>query len=168
MRPQPRLRTALLAGILAMTLTACASESEPAHPPHETDLESAPDFHGGKPRTPETEAIWDDAAKRAAVDAATATMNAYVSNRGKTRDAWWAALSPHLDAIATRDYAWVEPSAIPATALTGTVVVTAGEAPTLAYATVPTNAGEYTLTLSRKDGSSPWEAGRIEPANGSR
>lgn len=168
MRSQPRLRTALLAGLLAVSLTACTNASEPVDAAHDHGHGVVHDFHGGHPRTPDTPAVWDAAAERSALDAATQTMTAYVSHTGKDRDTWWAELAPHLDAIATRDYAWVEPATIPATALTGPVTITAGETATLATATAPTNAGDYTLTLSRKDGAHPWEAGRIEPVAGAR
>lgn len=170
MSSTPLLRAALATVLLAGALAACSSEIEPAHehpaPSEPADHEHAPDFHGGKPRTPEISAVWDDTVEQAAAEAAIATMTAYVGRGSVNRDEWWQNLAPHLDAIATRDYAWLDPANIPANQVTGPAVITRGETPTLAYAEVPTDVGAFSLTLSRKDGASPWEAGRIEPPQG--
>lgn len=156
---------ALIALVAAITLTSCAtgSDTEATHTPEaQTDTEhEAIDFHSGEPKAPETPTVWDDEAEASAKNAAEDTMTAFLAHTGVDRDTWWASLAPHLDVAAQRDYAWLDHTQIPATRLTGPITIREGAAPSLAEATIPTDAGDYSVTLSRRDGASAWEAGRI-------
>lgn len=126
------------------------------------------EFHSGESIEPENPPVWDDKAEASAVQIAGDVMTAY-SRPTLTRDEWWAGIAPYLDAIAARDYAWVDPASIAATRVsTGSITVARGASDRVAIATVPTDAGAYTLTLSRLDAKSPWQVSRIELPKGLR
>lgn len=78
-------------------------------------------------------------------------------------DTWWAELEPQLSAQAQRDYAYVDPANVPATAVTGAASIVEESSAYLARVQVPTDAGLYVVVLSRLDGAAPWLTERITP-----
>ena len=106
--------------------------------------------------------VWDAASRKDAQTLAQDVMTAY-ARPDQAPEQWWAELSKHLSAQAAYDYQWVDPTAIPATKVTGPATLTAEPSVYLAELTVPTDAGTYAALLSRTDGPSPWQVERITP-----
>jgi hypothetical protein len=104
--------------------------------------------------------VWDDESRQSAIAAADAVMRAY-ARPDLGFDEWWAQLQPLLDQKATADYAYMDPSRIVASNVTGPGTLTDETSAYVAYVDVPTNAGTYSLILSRVDADSPWLASRF-------
>ncbi len=118
------------------------------------------DEDSGETHGPRTVPSWDDRSHQSAIAAAQTVMLAY-ARPDLEFDEWWANLQPLLDQKATQDYAYMDPSRIVATTITGPPVITDETSAYVAYVDVPTNAGVYGLILSRVDGDSPWLASRF-------
>ncbi|QGU28153.1 hypothetical protein [Microbacterium oryzae] len=108
---------------------------------------------------------WDEASRQAVVDAAVAAMTAF-ARPSLDADAWWEGVEPLLTADAAQDYAYVDPANVPASAVTGPAVIVDDTSAYLAHVEVPTDAGAYTLILSREDAGSPWLVSRFTPPEG--
>ncbi|WP_143426817.1 hypothetical protein [Georgenia soli] len=106
--------------------------------------------------------VWDDTSREEAQRLARDAMTAY-ARPDTPPDQWWAEFSKHLSAQAAYDYQWVDPTSIPARAVTGPASITAEPSVYLAELTVPTDAGTYGVLLSRTDGPGPWKVERITP-----
>ncbi len=79
---------------------------------------------------------------------------------------WWAALSPLLTPQAQQDYQSVDPANIPAHKLAGSGTIVDESSTYAVSVEVPTDAGTYTIILTRRDGASPWLASRFTPPAG--
>ena len=126
----------------------------------------------GRPDRPSREApsvtgtyiapTWDEAATAAAIDAAEATLTAYLD--ASDPDAWWRGLSPHLTPGAQEAYADVDPSTIVPAALipdAAAVVSPTDDGHLLtALVQVPTDKGVFGVALVR-EGGNEWLAWRI-------
>lgn len=105
---------------------------------------------------------WDRASRAAALRAATRVMRAFA--RPRVPEArWWADLAPLLSTQAQLDYAGTDPASVPASRLTGRARVAQVPSVRVVRVQVPTNAGTYTVTLSRRDAASAWLAERLAP-----
>lgn len=80
-----------------------------------------------------------------------------------TADAWMEAMYPVLSQKGATAYLGTDPANIPVTGVAGEPTVLTGLTATYALVDVPTNAGIYTVTLTRDEESSPWLAERIRP-----
>lgn len=109
--------------------------------------------------------VWDEASRNAAVDAAHIAMAAF-AHPDLDHDAWWAGLEPLLTQQAALDYAYVDPANVPATAVTGPATVVEETSAYVATVEVPTDAGPYSIVLTRQDAAAPWLTARITPAEG--
>ena len=143
--------------------TPSGSTSGPVFP-DTSDMARAPsgiiDADSGETHGPRPVPVWDDESRQSAIAAAEAAMRAYARpNLGF--DEWWAQLQPLLDQKATADYAYMDPSRIIATTVTGPAVITDDTSAYVAFVDVPTNAGTYGVVLSRADTDAPWLAGRF-------
>lgn len=88
-------------------------------------------------------------------------MRAY-ARPGRSPQAWWAALRPHLSAGAQAAYTGTDPSQVPARRITGPASLTPASLPALARVAVPTDAGIYLVLLTRTPGQQ-WSVERITP-----
>lgn len=165
------------AAVAALVLTGCAPSADapaviPTRPddgsstisPDTSIFTAAPsgaiDDDSGEAHGRRLVPVWDEQSRQSAIAAADAAMRAYARPDLKF-DAWWAQLQPLLDQKATADYAYMDPSRIVATTVIGTGVLTDETSPYVAYIDVPTNAGTYSVILSRTDATAPWLANRF-------
>lgn len=143
--------------------TVSASESGPVFPDSST-FSPAPrgavDEDSGETHGPRSVPVWDDESRQSAIAAADAVMRAY-ARPDLGFDEWWAQLQPLLDQKATADYAYMDPSRIVASSITGPGAITDESSAYVAYVYVSTNAGTYGVILSRADADSPWLASRF-------
>lgn len=130
-----------------------------------TEVTSEPEFDETAPSEP-VEATWDDAVRKAARDAARATMTAFAAT-DQTAAAWWDGLKPLLTPQARPVYQDVDPRLVPVNQVTGEPEVTDETSTLLAEVAVPTDIGPYTVLLTRADGAAPWLAEQIRPPEGS-
>ncbi|MEX0153741.1 hypothetical protein, partial [Microbacterium sp. LMI1-1-1.1] len=125
--------------------TPSASTSGPIFPDSSTFTpapQGAIDEDSGETHGPRTVPTWDDSSRQSAIAAAQTVMLAY-ARPGLRFDEWWANLQPLLDQKATQDYAYMDPSRIVATTITGPPVITDETSAYVAYVDVPTDAGMY-------------------------
>ena len=169
-----------LGAVLATSLAGCtdaqapapektASSTATAPPALPTPSTPPPGSDGGTPMesdvgedTSAAAPVWDDASRTEAQTLAREVMTAY-ARPDVPQEQWWAEFSVHLSAQAAYDYQWVDPTSIPARAVTGPATITAEPSVYLAELTVPTDAGTYGVLLSRTDGPSTWQVERITP-----
>lgn len=105
---------------------------------------------------------WDDASRESAVRAGEIAMNAFAKPKLEY-DAWWAQLAPLMSYEAQFTYAMVDPANVPASKVTQRGHLIEEGTAYLARVAVPTDAGTYTVLLSREDAESPWLAERFDP-----
>ncbi|WP_448073299.1 hypothetical protein [Georgenia yuyongxinii] len=170
---------AAAAALLALALlTACSPDAEAPEPtppatatpsatpsasPGPSDPAPMEDVAGqGAPHPPP---VWDDAAKAAAQARAVEFMTAF-ARPDLPADQWLAGIQPLMAPEARETYAAVDPAQVPASALTGEAAVRDGTSPYIATAVVGTNAGDYTVTLSRTADGEPWLVQYADPAGG--
>ncbi|MCB5275517.1 hypothetical protein BJG92_03068 [Arthrobacter sp. SO5] len=106
---------------------------------------------------------WDQASKDKAVDVAGKAMTDFA--RPTMEDEQWANdLARWLTPRATADYSAVDPANIPASRVTGPATLAVDETNGFGVkASVPTNAGTYTVQLLRTGKDSPWKVNRLTP-----
>lgn len=172
-----KIGTVIVVITAAVVLAGCTGTTEPPKPastpsastsgpifPDSSTFTPAPqgaiDEDSGETHGPRTVPTWDDSSRQSAIAAAQTVMLAY-ARPGLRFDEWWANLQPLLDQKATQDYAYMDPSRIVATTITGPPVITDETSAYVAYVDVPTDAGMYGLILSRVDGDSPWLTSRF-------
>ena len=117
----------------------------------------------GSTASPSTGIPWDQASKDEAVKVAEDAM-ADFARPDMDEKQWANDLARWLTPQATADYSSVDPANIPASSVTGPATLTVDE--TNGYgviATVPTNAGTYTLQLLRTGRDAPWKVNRLTP-----
>lgn len=153
----------LCAGCVPASNTTPA-ETQTASPsaPVSLSVDSGPQAPGGT--VPPTIGIsWDQASKDQAVDVAQKAMADFA--RPTVGDQQWANdLARWLTPQATADYSAVDPANIPASRVTGPATLTVDEANGYGVtATVPTNAGTYTLQLLRTGKDASWKVNRLTP-----
>ncbi|GGH99406.1 hypothetical protein ACFFGR_14985 [Arthrobacter liuii] len=145
------------------TTPASSSGASPtASAPVSLSANSGPQAPGGT--VPATIGIaWDQASKDAAVDAAENAMTDFA--RPTLDEKQWANdLARWLTPQATADYSSVDPSNIPSSRVTGAATLSVDETNGYgATASVPTNAGTYTLQLLRTGKDAPWKVNRLTP-----
>lgn len=110
--------------------------------------------------TPGPVPSWDASSRQSAIAAAETVMAAYAQPTVPFEQ-WWAQLQPLLDQKATQDYAYMDPARIVASGVTGPGVLTDETSAYVAYVDVPTDAGVYSVILSRADADAPWLANRF-------
>lgn len=162
---------ALIAAV-ALLCAGCAPASNTTPAPAETtatpsapvslSVDSGPQAPGGT--VPPTIGIsWDQVSKDQAVDVAQKAMADFA--RPSVEEKQWANdLARWLTPQATADYSAVDPANIPASRVIGPAKLTVDEANGYGVtATVPTNAGTYTLQLLRTGKDAPWKVNRLTP-----
>jgi hypothetical protein len=106
---------------------------------------------------------WDQASKEKAVEVAEKAMADFARPAAEEKQ-WANDLARWLTPQATADYSAVDPANVPAERVTGPATLTVDE--TNGYgvtATVPTNAGTYTLQLLRTGSQAQWKVNRLTP-----
>jgi len=169
----------VVAGGIAALLTGCSDSATPAQQSATTSAPAASAPAAGQsPPAPAPDGLinedtgettgahqvptWDATSRKAATAAATTAMTAF-AQPGLGYDEWWAVLEPLLSAQAQADYAFVDPANVPAKAVTGAARLVDESSAYIAHVSVPTDAGVYTVVLSRIDAGAPWLAERITP-----
>ena len=109
---------------------------------------------------------WDASSSAAAAKAAEAAMRTF-ARPSLSAQSWWRDLAPLLTQQARQDYADVDPANIPARRVTGSARIRPTGSGYVVEAKVPTDAGVYTLTLTRKGPTAPWLTSRLTPPAGS-
>jgi hypothetical protein len=170
----------VVAAGIAAVLAGCSGSAIGAQPsaPTSTPTPSAPagsqnspspsaslDYDSGQPIPPDVAATWDPAARSAAVACAQGVVAAF-ARPNLDATTWWAGLSPLLSARAQLDYSGVDPAAVPAHEVTGAGSLVDDTSASVARVEVPTDAGTYTVVVSRIDGAHPWLAEQIRPPAG--
>ncbi len=79
-------------------------------------------------------------------------------------DTWIRNLYPLLSQAGAAAYEGTDPATVPVRQVTGPGTVLDGSTEVALVIQVPTDAGPYTVALSRTSTSSPWLADRIRPA----
>ncbi|WP_104251419.1 hypothetical protein [Pseudoclavibacter sp. RFBA6] len=164
------LRSALVGAVALAALAGCATPatdaapatSEAQHAHEHGHAHGQIDSDTGEVITSEPVATLDADARTSAEATADQAMRAYAR---PTLDAqtWWTELSALMTQQARQDYQYVQPSAIPANAITGPAALTDDTSAYVVHVDVPTNAGIYTVILTRQDGASSWLVARITP-----
>lgn len=109
---------------------------------------------------------WDASSRTTAATAAEAAMRTF-ARPSLSAQSWWRALAPLLTQQARQDYSYVDPASIPARRVTGAARILPTGSGYAAEAQVPTDAGVYTLTLTRTGPGAPWLTSRFTPPAGS-
>lgn len=171
-----------VAAVVALALSGCAGQGEssstsptptpPASSSTPLDLgqftpapSGAVDEDTGETIAPQPVPTWDEPSRTAALEAAQVAMTAF-ARPSVGYDTWWAELSPLLTQRAQQDYAYVDPANVPASTVTGAGALVDESSAYVATVEVPTDAGTYTLVLTRADGQSPWLTSRFTPPEG--
>lgn len=105
---------------------------------------------------------WDDESRQGAIDAAVTAMVAF-ARPDADFESWWAQLEPLLTAEAAQDYAYVDPATVPARTVNGSGMIVDDTSAYLARVAVPTDAGIYTVIVTRTDADAPWLVSRFTP-----
>lgn len=146
--------------------TASPSTSRTARAPSVTTSEPpmGEPMDENSPEPPSEQAVWDDASRAGAIAAAEAALGAF-AQPSLSAEQWWADLSPFLSSTAKDLYAYVDPAAIPVTTLTGPGGSADEFTPAIARIEIPTDAGTYTVVLSR-EGADPegWLVEQLLPS----
>lgn len=108
---------------------------------------------------------WDATSRAAVVQAAEKTMTAFAQPRAD-HDTWWAGLRDHVTPESAPDLVLIDPANITASHVTGAGRITADASAAVATVSVPTNSGDWTLTMVRASAAAPWLADRITPPAG--
>lgn len=156
---------------VAITLTACTTGT-PRTGPQEVESLTLP----ADPSTSSTPSVYDDAttqpapaasdqAQQSAVSAAEKIVRTYAQPK-LSPDAWAQQMTPLLSQSGAIAYEGQDPTTIPATKVTGAGKVLPGATNVALNVLVPTDAGDYTVALSRSGDSAPWLANEIRPTNG--
>ena len=152
----------------AMILTACsppgtlAPQTDPGPSPSiastPTPLSPSPEastepWHDD----PESEVegtFESDPERIAAAAAATSALDAFLSPL--PADQWFAQLRPHLSEMAAVDYSYSDPRGVPGTRIVGDAKPIPTESDRATRVQIPTDAGDYVLTMSRISDEAPW------------
>lgn len=161
-----RARGMACLAVAGIALTACAgTPADTGHPTQTlaaTPAAPTPDSTGSLGHA---EPSWDAVSRRSATSAGEKVMTAFARPR-LSEKAWWAGLEPLLSPGARTSYAAVDPSNVPANAVTGRGKLLEETSAYIARVQVPTNVGPYTVVLSRDAADAEWEGERITPPDG--
>lgn len=167
----------------ALVLTGCSGQNDPAPTASPTPSESgvtmpdldqfttAPsgtelDEEGGKTTVePMPAPPWDADQRAAAIATAVAALTAFARPDLSSTD-WWAAVAPLLTSQAQQDYQYVDPASIPAHQVTGAGTIVDESSRYAVSVSVPSDAGTYTIVLTRQNGEAPWRVARFTPPEG--
>ena len=147
--------------------TPSSSESSTSEPSSDTwSSSSGPnDEHMDEPEVAASP-TWDKASRSAASAAATDVLVAF-AQPGQPQGRWWRDLAPMLTPTARETYKYVAVENVPVSKVRGNGRIVDDSSPFLATVEFKTDAGAYTVLLSRTGQDAPWLAERIEPKKSS-
>jgi hypothetical protein len=164
---------AILAATITLTgLAACTAQSERTPTPaasSTTPRSSASSTASAPPSDGLSDGIdipaaapADGTSTTAAVTVAGKLMTAFAR---PTVDAttWINGLYPYLTQAAGSAYAGTDPTKVPVNSVTGAGSVVDGATQYALLVKVPTNIGDYIVSLTRKSPTDPWLADRVTP-----
>ncbi len=173
-----RLATGCLVLTGSLVLSACGGQEEHAEPVSVSSSSASPvmpdldqftppppgylDVDTQETASPVKVPSWDSGSRTDVVESAENAMRAF-ARPGMDRDTWWAELEPLLTQQAAQDYAYVEPSVIPAKKVNGPGELVDDTSAYVGFVEVPTDAGIYTIILNRSDADAPWLVSRFNP-----
>lgn len=173
------------AAVALLALTGCTTESGPSTgtgarttvepsststttaPPQPAPQEPGHNDEDADLAPPQAAPTWDAAARATALAVGSQVMEAFARPR-LAEAAWWRGLRPLLTPAATVAYQGTDPANVPASRVTGRPLLAEVSSAYLARVAVPTDAGTYTVLLSRAADGAPWRAERITPPPGAR
>jgi len=120
---------------------------------------------GGGTLDPQPAPPWDAQQEVAAIAAAEKALATFARPDLEPTE-WWAALAPLLTSTAQQDYQYVDPANIPAHRVTGAGTIVDDSSRYAVFVRVPSDAGMYTVVLTRQNGVAPWLAARFTPPEG--
>lgn len=161
----PPLRLVPLCAVIAVA-TACSVPPAPAADATPTaTAPSGPNDVGAE--LPAAAAYpTDDAASRAAAEAAAGEAMTSFMRVDLPADAWLDQLSPRLTGDAVSAFYGTDPLEVPARQITGPPRWDGSTSTYLATVVVPTDVGEYRLLLVREGQGAPWLVQNISPPDG--
>ena len=107
----------------------------------------------------------DANSQAAAISVAEKVVTAF-GRPGLDYQTWINGLYPLLTQTGAAAYEDTDPANVPVHQVTGSGVVLPGSTEVALIVKVPTDAGPYTVSLSRPGSTAPWLADRIRPAQG--
>jgi hypothetical protein len=156
--------------LAAFALSGCV-ESPDTSPPA---VPSSSSTAGPVVSTPDEETPHDDATVAPVPEAGTGSSAAAVAAAEKVMtvfgqpdldpDTWIRNLYPLLSQAGAAAYEGTDPATVPVHQVTGPGTLLDGSTEVALVIQVPTDAGPYTVALSRTSTTSPWLADRIRPA----
>lgn len=169
------LVAAPLALVAALTLAGCSGTSGKAVPKAEpvpssttsspaeptSTASSPPGYDDG---TPQPAPPASSRAKDSAIIAAEKVVRTYAQPT-LSPAAWAQQMTPLLSQSGAVAYEGEDPTTIPAHKLTRSATILPGATNVALNVKVPTDAGDYTVALSRSGSSAPWLADEIRPAS---
>lgn len=162
---------AIIIGAALATLTACLSATPTmgSTTPPSSSATARPTPTGSIP----PDGLDADEILPTAPPATTASIRAAETLAGQVMTAfarptvdpttWINGLYPYLTQSAAAAYSGTDPAQVPVTTILGQGSVVEGSTAYALVVRVPTNIGEYTISLTRKNASDPWLAERITP-----
>ena len=162
-----------LAGVLF--LAGCVGGTGTSQPDGTTETSTSPASSRPTTSAPPT-APKDDATAQAVPEAGANSQAAAISAAEKVVTAfgrpgldyqtWINGLYPLLTQTGAAVYEDTDPANVPVHQVTGTGTILPGSTEVALIVKVPTDAGPYTVSLSRPGSTAPWLADRIRPAQG--
>lgn len=151
---------AAAAAAAALALTSCVPLQDPTSTlaPQPTETPVVDDAEVIAPDEASTDA------RAAALERADEIMTAF-ARPDLDADEWYAELVPMLSQSGGFAYEGTDPATIAAHQVTGAGTILEGSTDVALIVSVPTDAGDYLVSLSRGSTDAPWLANRIRPAN---
>lgn len=143
----------------ALLLCGCSTSSQPLPAPATPLATEAPSDHGTVTPAPEAPAESQTDAEAAAVK----VMEAFAQT-SLSADAWLSNLYPLLSQAGAEAHSGTDPSRIPVHQVTGAGATLPGSTDVALIVSIPTDVGDYFVSLSRTTPEGPWLADRIRPA----
>jgi len=170
-RSTQRALGAALSLVAALAVTGCVSDPPQPEPtqsaaptPTSTNpVNPTPPSDTGATVAPVPEAESDSQA--AAIDAATAALTAYAQPELPYQQ-WINGLYPYLTQTGAAAYEDTDPARIPVRKVTGPGIILPASTEVALIVQLPTDAGNYNVSLSRPNADAAWLADRIRPADG--
>lgn len=164
MKPLPLYLSALTAATLALAGCSDDKEASQAPPsPGETVIEEDSGLENTQEPVPE----WDTVSKREAINAARDALVAF-ARPDLDQKTWYSELEPYLTENAAQTHHYTDPENITASEVTGPGDIIDDESAYLAVVSVPTDDGDYQVTVVRDNAEADWLVEKIEAPEGTR
>lgn len=142
--------------LLTPLFTACTPEASREAPKSSASTSHTPD--GGPIRDETLNPNEEAEASAIAAKALTAFVD-----RGRPYDVWWPDFSQYLGPEALYAFEFTDPAKVPASTVTGPPIVAAAPSATEITVLVPTDFGQYSVTLNRQNRDGEWTITRLTP-----